>query len=142
MCHRSCVDFTREQLDRSLVEGRSVIEVGSQDVNGSTREMMSLLGPASYLGVDIEDGSGVDQICRIESLAENLGPPPDLVARDLDDVTIYSIVTGRRELGLARRLSVRSAAMTSVGRLRPVARAVVPERFWRPVARKVARKIR
>ena len=42
--------------------GRSVLEVGSMDVNGSNRPFFT---DGSYLGIDICPGKGVDQVCYV-----------------------------------------------------------------------------
>jgi len=56
-----------------MVNGKSVIEVGSYNVNGSLRSFIESLEPKEYLGVDIELGPGVDQICKAEDLVERFG---------------------------------------------------------------------
>jgi len=53
--------------------GKRVIEVGSYDVNGSLRYIIELLKPAEYVGVDIEQGPGVDVICSAENLVRKFG---------------------------------------------------------------------
>jgi SAM-dependent methyltransferase len=55
------------------VAGARVLEVGSQDLNGSVRPLVVGLGPASYLGVDLVAGPGVDEICDAGELAVRFG---------------------------------------------------------------------
>src|SRR5947208_10127189 len=74
MCNLTCVNFAKRVLTPNEVHGRHVLEVGSRDVNGSVRLYVESLEPASYLGVDIEGGSGVDEICRVENLADHYRP--------------------------------------------------------------------
>jgi SAM-dependent methyltransferase len=73
MCNRACLDFGFAQLTTADIAGRTIIEVGSRDVNGSLRSGLQQFGPASYLGVDIEMGPGVDEICEITELVEKFG---------------------------------------------------------------------
>lgn len=73
MCNNSCISFGRKTLSRDLVKGRSVIEVGSYNVNGSLRSFVEGFEPSEYLGVDIELGPGVDQICKAEDLVATFG---------------------------------------------------------------------
>ena len=48
-----------------MVQGKRVVEVGSYDVNGSVRPIVESYGPASYIGVDIRNGPGVDMIADV-----------------------------------------------------------------------------
>lgn len=43
------------------------------DVNGSVRPAVEALAPETYVGVDIEDGSGVDEVCDVRSLLARFG---------------------------------------------------------------------
>jgi len=73
MCNTACLDFGRDNLTRADVEGKKIIEVGSRDVNGSLRPFAEVLGPEIYLGVDLEEGSGVDEICNVYDLVDRYG---------------------------------------------------------------------
>ncbi|MGD2080016.1 MAG: methyltransferase domain-containing protein [Nitrospirota bacterium] len=72
-------------LGEDDVKGKSVIEIGSLDVNGSLRPTVQALGPNSYVGVDIQMGPGVDIICDAAQLIECFG-------REKFDVLICSEV--------------------------------------------------
>lgn len=60
--HGSALAYVRQSLTAAEVAGRRVLEVGSQDVNGSVRPDVERFGPAIYLGVDQAPGAGVDQV--------------------------------------------------------------------------------
>ena len=74
MCNHSCLEFVQTTLTADDIVGRRVLEVGSYDVNGSPRELVELHQPASYLGIDIAEGPGVDRICPAERIVEEFGP--------------------------------------------------------------------
>jgi SAM-dependent methyltransferase len=81
MCNSSCIAFGARRLGPDEVAGQRLVEVGALDVNGSLRPALEQLGPAEYVGVDIDKGRGVDVICFVEDLAERFG-------RDRFDVVI------------------------------------------------------
>lgn len=66
--------FVRSVVDPSHVVGRRVLEVGSLDVNGSARSVIAPMGPAEYLGVDMQEGRGVDRVVSVSFLSDQLGP--------------------------------------------------------------------
>ena len=63
MCNTACIEFGKVHLTKEDVRGKSVIEVGSLDVNGSLRSIAEAFDPSSYTGVDIQMGRGVDLVC-------------------------------------------------------------------------------
>ena len=81
MCNQSGMQFIEKHLVPDEVMGKTVIEVGALNVNGSPREKVERLRPASYLGVDISMGPGVDQVCDVKDLVSRFG-------RDRFDVVI------------------------------------------------------
>lgn len=74
MCHKSCIIFGARSFSTEEVRGKSVLEVGSRDVNGSLRSIISAWAPERYVGVDIASGPGVDVVCSAEGIVERLGP--------------------------------------------------------------------
>lgn len=68
------MQFVRESLTRQDVFNKDVLEVGSQDVNGSPREIVLPLGPRTYWGVDCVKGKGVDLVLDVRKIAEHFGP--------------------------------------------------------------------
>ena len=74
MCTHACIEFIRANLRSDDVQGRAVLEVGALDVNGSVRPLICALQPASYVGVDLHAGPGVDEICDATDLVARFGP--------------------------------------------------------------------
>lgn len=73
MCNQSCYNFAKAHLSLKDVKNIKVLEIGSRNVNGSLREIIEKLEPVSYLGIDIEDGPGVDEICSVFEAVERFG---------------------------------------------------------------------
>lgn len=73
MCTQACLEFVRDNLRPDEVTGRAVLEVGSLDVNGSVRPIVSAFYPASYVGVDLQEGRGVDEVCDATELVLRFG---------------------------------------------------------------------
>jgi SAM-dependent methyltransferase len=67
------LEFGKRALVNDLIADKTIIEVGSLDVNGSLRPIAEALKPKSYIGVDITEGKGVDQICSAEHLISRFG---------------------------------------------------------------------
>jgi glycosyltransferase involved in cell wall biosynthesis len=65
--------FAYGALQGREVAGKDVLEVGSLDVNGSVRPFVEARQPARYVGVDLEDGPGVDQVCDAVALVDRFG---------------------------------------------------------------------
>lgn len=79
--HPSAYEFATTALTPEQVKGRRVVEAGAFNYNGSAREAVTALGPASYLGTDQQSGPGVDLVCAAENL-------PKVVGYDSADVVI------------------------------------------------------
>jgi len=73
MCNKSGLLFVAGRVGTQDIEGQTVLEVGSMDVNGSARPHLEALRPSKYVGVDIMSGPGVDEICAVEDLVARFG---------------------------------------------------------------------
>lgn len=71
--HPSVMEFLRKILKYSEIAGMEILEVGSQDVNGSPREVVKGLNPGKYVGVDFVRGAGVDLVLPVEKLGARFG---------------------------------------------------------------------
>lgn len=77
--HQSVHDYVHRVIEVDVVLGRSVLEVGSFNVNGSVRPYVESLGAAKYLGVDKRTGPGVDLAVDCEELTATVGDDWDVV---------------------------------------------------------------
>lgn len=73
MCHVSLISFGNTYLNSAHVRGLSVLEVGSYNVNGSLRDHVVSLDPACYVGVDVNQGPGVDVVCSGNDIEARFG---------------------------------------------------------------------
>jgi SAM-dependent methyltransferase len=74
VCNDACVSFGMTHLLREDVRGKDLLEIGACNVNGSLRQAMLEREPTSYLGTDIAEGPGVDDVCNVVDLAARYGP--------------------------------------------------------------------
>jgi glycosyltransferase involved in cell wall biosynthesis len=65
--------FENGILDAAEVAGKTVLEVGAYNVNGTIRPILEQHHPASYLGVDMSPGPGVDRVVDAGELAATFG---------------------------------------------------------------------
>jgi len=81
--HPQAHQFVRRALADLAVAGAHIVELGSYDVNGteqglSVRELCA--SSASYTGVDMRKGPGVDLVKQAQDLnADDLAHPADIV---------------------------------------------------------------
>jgi SAM-dependent methyltransferase len=73
MCSTTVIEFGKANILPSEVTGKVIIEVGSRDVNGSLRSDLENFKPLKYLGVDMMEGKGVDDICDVTQLVARYG---------------------------------------------------------------------
>ena len=64
--HESVLNFVARIARPEMIAGKSVLEVGSQNINGSVRPTLEALGPKSYFGIDLMPGPGVDEAISVE----------------------------------------------------------------------------
>jgi SAM-dependent methyltransferase len=74
MCNATGIAFGERTLTKGDIGGREILEVGALDVNGSLRPHVETLGPARYVGVDIEHGPRVDEVVDARDLVKRFGP--------------------------------------------------------------------
>jgi SAM-dependent methyltransferase len=66
--HDSVYEWVGERVGDHLLNapGKTVLEIGSMNVNGSVRDLFDRA--AAYYGVDIAPGEGVDLVCKASEL--------------------------------------------------------------------------
>lgn len=77
--HRSVMAFGQRHLTADMCAGRHVLEVGSQNVNGSLRTWVEERQPATYFGIDMQPGVGVDMVITVQEYAANTPDQYDLI---------------------------------------------------------------
>lgn len=70
--HASVMNWARLRLTAAEIQNRTILEVGSLNVNGSLREVIEPLRPLRYTGVDATPGPGVDLVWDATRLTERL----------------------------------------------------------------------
>jgi SAM-dependent methyltransferase len=63
--------FAALNIAKEEIRDKKVVEVGSMDVNGTVRTLLETYQPAQYLGIDVQQGKGVDVVCKAEDLMHN-----------------------------------------------------------------------
>ena len=81
--HPSAMTFACSALTAGDVAGRSVLEAGSLNVNGSVRGHAESLGPASYIGTDMRPGQGVDVVCDAADLPARFAAADVVVSTEM-----------------------------------------------------------
>jgi len=71
--HPSVMQFLRENIGECEIRGKEVLEIGSQDVNGSPREVILPHAPKKYIGVDAGHGKGVDLVMDVKDITSYFG---------------------------------------------------------------------
>lgn len=79
--HESVMHWCRDRIasmERRWQMPMAVLDVGSLDVNGSTRPLVEHLA-SEYVGIDIREGPGVDIVMDADDLSLRFGERFDLV---------------------------------------------------------------
>ncbi len=73
MCSPRCIAFVLRELPPSEIVGKSILEVGARDFNGSVRPAIEAQQPAEYIGTDIIRDGRVDQVVDAVDLVATFG---------------------------------------------------------------------
>jgi SAM-dependent methyltransferase len=74
MCNVAGIVFGVTSFTPDEIKGKTVLEVGSLDVNGSLQPIFKSWKPKKYVGADIEMGPGVDVVVSGEDLMTKFKP--------------------------------------------------------------------
>lgn len=69
--HESVLAFCARVIHPDEVRGKSVLECGSADINGSVKPQIMAMGPCRYVGVDMNAGPNVDVVSKVEHLPDD-----------------------------------------------------------------------
>lgn len=128
MCHVSCLGFATE-LTASDVAGKRVLEVGSYDINGSVRDGIEMLGCTEYIGVDMRDGRGVDEVCDASNLVERFGPESfDII---ISTEMMEHVEDWRAAISNMKRVCKRGGLIMITTRSKGYPKHDYPGDFWR-----------
>lgn len=67
------MEFLRNCIRPEEIFNKDILEVGSQDINGSPREVIAPLGPRTYWGVDYGPGKSVDLVLDATKIVGHFG---------------------------------------------------------------------
>jgi len=81
MSHKSVRDFIETNLSEKEVQNSNILEVGSYDFNGEIRSIVLKNQPKTFIGIDMLNGPGVDQICDVVNINKTFG-------KDVFDIVI------------------------------------------------------
>lgn len=129
MCNASSVIFGAVNLSEKEILAKRVLEIGSCDVNGSLRKLLERWKPAEYIGIDIEQGPGVDQVCSVDQAVERFG------ARRFDAVVstemIEHVADWRKAVSNIKNLCAPGGIILLTTRSAGFAYHAYPHDFWR-----------
>jgi len=129
VCHKSCIIFGARSLATEEIKGKSVLELGSRDVNGSLRSIINAWAPEHYVGVDIVKGPGVDVVCDVEGIAERFGQESfDIV---ISTEMVEHVRNWREAISNIKRVCKPGGTVLLTTRSRGYAYHGYPFDFWR-----------
>lgn len=71
--HGSVMQYLRNKVTKTEIQGKAVLEIGSYNVNGTARDVIIPFAPKQYLGIDQGPGPGVDRVLDASNIVTALG---------------------------------------------------------------------
>jgi SAM-dependent methyltransferase len=72
--HGSVMNYLRSQVAKAEIQDKTVLEIGSYNVNGTPRDVFIPFAPKQYVGIDQGPGPGVDRVINASDMLRDLGP--------------------------------------------------------------------
>lgn len=111
------------------VTGKRVLDVGSQDINGSFRTVITPMQPELYLGVDMAEGQGVDEVVNVHELTNHFEEESfDIV---ISTEAIEHILDWRSAINQIKRMVKRDGMLVLTSRSRGFGFHAYPHDHWR-----------
>jgi SAM-dependent methyltransferase len=129
MCNFACVYFVATRLSNQDVAGKRILEIGSLDFNGSARRCIEFWQPAEYVGVDIEEGPGVDVVCDAENLLDTFSEESFDVVFSTE--LLEHVLNPKMVISNMKRLCKRKGTILLTTRSRGFMFHPYPRDFWR-----------
>jgi len=129
MCNKACLDFGKKYLTEADIKDKRVIEIGSMDVNGSLRQIAEAQGPETYIGIDIAEGPGVDEVCGVHDLVERFGKESFDLA--ISSEMIEHVQDWRRAISQIKAILKPGGAVLITTRSYPFPYHDYPYDYWR-----------
>src|SRR6266480_4576929 len=129
VCNAACILFGFRSISASEVAGKRVLEVGSADRNGSLRPIIESYHPREYVGIDVEQGPGVDRVAEAGQIAHLFGEESfDLV---VSTETLEHIRDWRGAVSNIKRVCKRGGVVLLTTRSIGFPYHAYPHDFWR-----------
>jgi len=129
VCNPACLEFGRRVVREEEVRGRAVLDLGARDVNGSLRPHVEAMRPARYVGVDLEAGKGVDEVCDAGAVDRRFGEAAfDLV---LSTELLEHVRDWRAAVRAMKRVSRPGGTLILTTRSKGFRYHGYPHDFWR-----------
>lgn len=129
MCSGHVIAFGMRSLHNENVKGKRIIELGSQDVNGSLRDYIVSLNPREYIGIDNALGKGVDIVCDVMDAIDKFG------IRSFDIVIctemLEHVFDWRKVISIIKGLCIEGGIMVVTTRSKGFHYHPYPYDFWR-----------
>lgn len=122
----SILNFFNRCVYESDIKGKTVVEVGSRNVNGSVRDIIMSLNPESYTGIDSEEGEGADIVGDISEMHIDTQYDVVIATELLEHVRNWHTAVNN-----IRRLCKKGGLLLITTRSRGFPYHPCPEDYWR-----------